>query len=189
MIGGTLEYLMSSLPHLTFHNTAEAQERVLGLLRSYGGPTTDTLSPTQILDEEAQKFLSPTAFSVFQRMNLKNIHQPEFREADIPLLAAYSAFSLEFKVAIREWRTPSNEGDHKAANEQLTALISTGNPLEKELRIMQHQWATLEALSAGHFADVTALFTYKIKLLILLRWWSFDREKGFQRFLKMTENT
>ena len=188
MIGGTLEYLMSSLPHLTFRNTAEEQERVLGLLRSYGGSTAEKLSPIQLLDEEARKFLSPADFSVFQQMTLQNIHAAAFRDRQNAVLAAYSAFSLELKTALREWRLLPGESERKAANEKLATVLGTGNPLEREVRLMKYQWDTLEALSAGHFADVAALFSYKIKLMILLRWWSFDREQGFRQFLQMTEN-
>jgi hypothetical protein len=188
MIGGTLEYLMSSLPNLTFRNTDEAQRRVLGLLRSYAGEAAKNLTPAQLLDREARKFLSARDFAVFQQLNLKNSHQAVFRKGQNKVLAAYSAFSLELKLAIKEWRTLNGANDQSASPHDLAAIIGAGNPLEKEVRIMKYQWDTLEELSIGHFADVEALFTYKIKLLILQRWWSFDREKGFKRFLKMTQN-
>jgi hypothetical protein len=188
MIGGTLEYLMSSLPNLTFQNTEAAQRRVRGLLRKYAGDAAKKSSPVQLLDREARKFLPAAEFAVFQQINLNNIHEAAFQTKQNKVLRAYSAFALELKVALREWRKQAGASEKKAWKDLPARLIDADNPLEREVRLMQYQWNTLEELAIGHYADAEALFSYKIKLMILERWWSFDREKGFQRFLQMTTN-
>ena len=188
MIGGTLEYLMSSLPDLSFRNSEEVKRGVIGLLEKYAGPAAERLSPLEILDDEAQKFLPASAFPVFQKINLGNIHEDEFRESKSKVLSAYATFTFELKKEIKAWRTSQNEGEKKAVKTKVEHLIGEGTPLEKEIRIMQYQWNKLEALSAGHFADFEALVTYKIKLMILLRWWSFNVKKGLVIFHQMTTN-
>lgn len=189
MIGGTFEYLMSSLPNLSFQNTEEAKQRVLRVLQKYAGNASEGLSPADILDEEAQKFLPASAFSIFQKMNLKNIHEEAFQKNKSQVLSAFSKFTFELKKEIKARRTSQDGNDKKSTkNNRIEEIIGDGTPLEKEIRIMQYQWDTLEALSVGHFADMEAVFTYKIKLMILLRWWSFNEEKGFKNFIRMTTN-
>ena len=188
MIGGTLEYLMSSLPNLSFQNTDEAKQRVLGLLQKYAGNAATELRPVEILDSEAEKFLPASAFYVFQKINLKSIHQEEFHKNKSKVLSAFSKFTFELKNEIRAWRKPQHENEKKLAKNNIEKIIGEGTPLEKEIQIMKYQWNKLEDLSAGHFADIEALFAYKIKLIILLRWWSFNMEKGFEKFTRMTTN-
>ena len=184
MIGGTFEYLMSSLPNLSFQNTDETKQRVLGLLQKYAGNVVE-INPAEILDSEAEKFLPPSLFYIFQKINLKNIHEEAFQKNRSKVLSAFSKFTFEFKKEIKARRTSQNINEKKTANSDIEKIIGDGTPLEKEIQIMKYQWGKLEEISVGHFADVEALFTYKIKLIILLRWWSFNKENGFEKFTQM----
>ena len=67
-----------------------------------------------------------------------------------------------------------------------TDIIGQGNPLDREIRLLKYQWSELETLSVGHFADSEALFTYKLKLLLLVRLWSFDQQRGYDTFIQFT---
>ena len=188
MIGGTYEYLVSSLPNLSFQNTDEAKQKVLALLQKYSGNAAEELNPLEILDSEAQKFLPLSTFGVFQKMDLKNIHEEEFQNSKIRLLSAFSKFTFELKNEINVWRTSQNENEKKSAKKNIEKIIGDGSPLENEIQFMKYQWGKLEELSAGHFSDLEAIFSYKIRLMILLRWWSFNTEKGFEKFNQMTTN-
>lgn len=189
MIGGTLEYLMSSLPHLTFQHTEEARHQVIGLLEKYAGYLDKALSPVEILDGEARKFLPADAFAVFQKIHLNNIHEPEFQMDKSKVLSAYSTFTFQLKGDIKKWRTLPDESENKSIKNKVESIIGEGTPLEKEIQIMQHQWEKLNELSAGHFSDFEALVTYKIKLMLLLRWWSFNMEKGMEHYTNVTKKT
>lgn len=188
MIGGTLEYLISSLPNLSFQNTDEVKERVIGLLEKYAGNMYKEAGPAEILDREAAKFLSASTYAVFQKIKLNSIHEPEFRNSKSTVIAAYSTFTDELKRDITVWRTRKDEGDKKSIKNRVEDIIGEGNPLDKEIRIMKYQWEKLETLSKEHFSDFEALVTYKIQLLILLRWWSFDAETGMRNYIRMTIN-
>lgn len=187
MIGGTFEYLMSSLPNLVFQNTDETKRRVIGLLQKYAGVASDEINPAEILDSEAQKFLDPATFNIFQKINLRNIHELEFQKNKSTVLSTFSKFTFDLKEKIRQSRI-SQKGNEKSSKGSLEKLIDQGTPLEKEIQIIKYQWEKLEELSVGHHADLEALITYKIKLMILLRWWSFNVEKGFEIFTRMTIN-
>ena len=188
MIGGTFEYLMSSMPNLSFLNTEESRESILGLLLKYSGNTSEELSPAAILDNEAKKYLPASAFDIFQKFNLKNIHEEEFQKSKSRVLSAFSKFTFDLKNEIKQLRTNEKGNEKKTLQSSVVKLISEGTPLEKEIQIMKYQWSKLEELSVGHFSDMEALFSYKIKLIILLRWWSFNAEKGFENFIQTTTN-
>ncbi len=186
MIGGTYEYLMSSLPDLQFQNTNEVKQEVTGLLQKYAGSVADQYDPVKILDIEAQKFLPVSRYRIFKKMNLKNIHNEDFQHIKSKVVSNFSRFSFELKTQLKAWRTAQNSDERKSVKNHLDHILSAGTPLEKEIQIMKYQWHKLEDLSAGHFSDVEALFTYKLKLLILLRWWSFDAQTGFEKFTRIT---
>lgn len=188
MIGGTFEYLLSSLPNLSFQNSDEIKGQVFNLLQKYAGKSNEKLSLIQILDKEAEKFLPRSTFDTFQKINLKNIHQPEFQNHKIKTLSAFSTFTFELKKAIEIWRLSQREGEDKNAGNRVKKLIGDGSPLEKEIQIMKYQWDKLEEFSVGNFANAESLFTYKIKLMILLRWWSFDQKQGYENFKQLTIN-
>ncbi len=67
--------------------------------------------------------------------------------------------------------------------------LEPGTPLEEETQLIKWQWDKLEELSLGHYSDFGALAIYKLKLLLLERWWSFDQEQGFAIFLNATKMT
>ena len=188
MLGGTYEYLLSSLPNLLFQNTEEVRARTVNLFQKYAGGNSEPLSLTEILDLEAQKYLPKSAFEVFQKLNLNTIHEASFQNSKNTLLSAFAKFNFELKSELKKWRISQGENDGKAEHGKIEMIIGEGTPLEKEIQIMKYQWNALEDISAGHFADIEAVFSYKIKLMILQRWWSFDTRKGMRQFIQMTQN-
>lgn len=186
MITGNLEYLMSSLPYLSFQDTQEERSRIFSLFKKYAGPLETETEITTILDKEAGKFLSPKAFYLLQKIRLQDIHEEFFQKSGNAVLASFSTYMYRLKKDLVALRNSRKKGsDVSSASKQNLPLIP-GNPLEEEKQLIQWQWAKLEALSLGHYADFTALILYKLQLLVLLRWWGFDQEKGFERFLNST---
>lgn len=185
MIGGTFEYLMSSLPNLSFENTIEAKGRVFNLLNKYAGVGGQKQSLVEILDNEVQKFLQESTFSVFQKIDLRNIHESEFQQSKSKVLSIFSRYMYDLKTEIKLLRISRIENDEKSSS-PIEKHIGQGTPLEKEIQIMKYQWEKIEDLSVGHFADMEALVAYKVKLLILTRWWSFNVESGYENFTQMT---
>ena len=188
MIGGTYEYLMSSLPNLSFQNTDEAKRHVIEVLNAYSDDPTAALTPLGLWDREAQKFLPADAFNVFKKIYLANLHELEFQKSKSKVLSAFSEFNFELKKEIIKWKTSQTAKAHKAPMSNIENLVGHGTPLEKEINIMKYQWDKLEDIATGHFADMETVFTYKLKLMILLRWWSFNTEIGFNKFTRISTN-
>ncbi len=63
MITGDLEYVMSSLPYLSFQDTDEERSKVFSILKKYAAPSEAEKGIIVILEEEARKFLNPKAIS------------------------------------------------------------------------------------------------------------------------------
>jgi len=64
--------------------------------------------------------------------------------------------------------------------ERLPKTVITGNPLVREKQIMQWQWEELDTIEAGKTFTFTEVVVYKLKLQIISRLFSFDKEKGAQ---------
>ncbi len=62
--------------------------------------------------------------------------------------------------------------------ERLPKTVITGNPLVREEKIMQWQWEELDSIEAGKTFTLTEVLVYKLKLQIISRLHSFDKEKG-----------
>lgn len=187
MSSGNLEYLMASLPHLSFADSMEVRSSVSSLLKKYVNPSEVEKSVVTILEEEAAKFLSSEASRLFCEIDLGTIHFNMFQESKHKVLADFSAFMYELKKGIEQLRISRSKENNESFAKKLQIAITPGNPLEEELQLLQLQWDKLESLSIGHYADFTALITYKLKVMLLLRWWSFDTEKGFDLFVQTTK--
>lgn len=186
MIDNSYEYLLSSLPYLSFSDEEAAKSRVYGLLDRYAGSAQAALSPVAVLDAEARKFLPAAAFTLFRKLDLRQVHGPEFRQAPIPLLADFAHFNFELKRGLRAWRLAKQGSAPAPVRPAVVDFIGRGTPLEREIRLLEYQWNHLQDLATGYFAGQDAVFAYKLKLLLLLRRWSFDPQRGFARFTELT---
>jgi len=188
IMNGQLEYLMSSLPYLTFQNTKELRGRVESTLRKYYGEERAAVGLVEILEKEAGKFLPARLQQHFNSIELSTLHLPEFQNHSNQLIATYSKYLFTLKARLKQLRA-AGKSDQSGADEELyePLELKDGTPLEKEIQIMQMQWDKLEELSIGHHFDFESLILYKLKLMILTRWWSFDEKQGFTTFEKVIQ--
>ncbi|MEM8848028.1 MAG: hypothetical protein AAGD17_13085 [Bacteroidota bacterium] len=184
---GNLEYLMASLPHLSFQDTEEERTKVLSLFLKYAGNSEDKEDVVIILMQEAQKFLSVMDYEIFQKVDLNTIHQETFQKSKNKVLSTFSKYMNALKIDLEKLRILRKNGEEPSdLNKQFLPLIP-GTPLEEEEQILKWQWNMLEELSIGHYSDFTALCLYKLKLSLLLRRWSFNEKIGFDHFLNLTQ--
>lgn len=186
MISGNLEYLMSSLPYLTFQNNVELRSQISALFAKYAGDQGKSEDLVQILEREAGKFLPSHKNSLFHRINLQNIHELAYRQSGDPVLARFATYRYQLKQGVAQLRRARRQGQDKPAKEKVH-IITPGNPLEEEVQLLKLQWDELEEISIGHYADFSALIAYKLKLLLLLRWWGFEMETGAKVFSEITK--
>ncbi|MBK3517732.1 DUF2764 family protein [Carboxylicivirga marina] len=78
----------------------------------------------------------------------------------------------ELREAKSQKRTPSLV--------RLPLTVVNANPLEREKLIMRWQWEELDTIQAGETFTLTEVMVYKLRLQILDRLNSFDKERGSQ---------
>jgi len=187
MIAGNLEYLMSSLPYLSFEDSPEECNRVVSTLERYAAPGEGKKGTLHIFEQEARKFLDPKKARILEEIDLGHIHTEQFRKGGNTVLSSFSKYVYDLKAGIRKLRTARKSGMDPSAGRKPPIPLTPGTPLDEEIQLMRWQWEQLEELSIGHYADFGALCIYKLKLLLLLRWWSFDRKQGLETFLRITK--
>ena len=74
------------------------------------------------------------------------------------------------------------EGPEAFGVEQIAREATGGSPLAGENVLNRARWTFLDGLETGHHFDMEKLVVYFLKLQILERKASFDKEKGTNRF-------
>ena len=59
-------------------------------------------------------------------------------------------------------------------------IIDQESPIDKERFLDKIRWEKIEELARGHYFDMDFLITYALKLQILRRWQTIDKEGGMQ---------
>lgn len=184
VLAGNLVYVLSSLPHLKFSNSLEFKNAVNANLIGYASEN-DALSIVEILNEETAKYVSQKESALFNKINLETIHSRHFQNTNYPLLNDFSTFCFEIKSKLQSFRNQKIETHQSTKNIEEFIDLESGNPLETEIQLISLQWGKIETLSIGFYDDFNTLIAYKIKLLLLLRWWSFDETLGYEKYLKL----
>jgi hypothetical protein len=182
MLTGNLEYLMSSLPNLSFSNSEEIRFAVKTLFQKYAVEPDRSDDMIAVLSHEASKFISTSQFDKLKGIQLADIHNREFQESGIEVVSEFSKFVFQLKSELKAFRlSRRSEESLVKTNYEILGNIPS-NPLDAEAYLLKIQWQRLEALNFGHFSNFSALIVYKLKLEVLQRWWKFDSEVGFKFF-------
>lgn len=124
--------------------------------------------------EEARKWLSPCDFLILSGVNMNNFFS---EKTDTSLLGQYKRLERALRedlVAIRK--------AEKNAGHILTPSIMEGNPREIEIKMLKLRWDFLCGAEFGHHFDPDFLISYFLKLQILERIFTFNKEKGREVF-------
>ncbi|MBT8270434.1 MAG: hypothetical protein KJO25_00170, partial [Bacteroidia bacterium] len=111
MLAGNLEYVMSSLPNLSFSDSETIQHEVNSLFRKYGSVTDASTHLVSILNSEAEKFLTPKQFRRFEDIELKTIHQEKFLKSKFKVVSEFSRFSWRLKQELKTFRIARKSDD------------------------------------------------------------------------------
>lgn len=110
------------------------------------------------------------------------------------LLKKWSAWNRSFKAdlaILRGQQLGKNVEDYQqiervSGTEDLAReAFQAANPLAAEEVVERGRWQVLEELEVGHYFDLQKLLIYKLKISILDRMSSFDKDKGQQKFREL----
>jgi len=152
-------YFVSQLPFLTF-----GQESYID---------------RELFLDQAKMWLSDKDFSSVSGVSLNDFYP---RDGDNEVLAKYKNFERTLREEIASFR--KNESQ---TGTSFNLNLSQGTPLEIERRLLNLRWEFIESLEEGHFFDLEILVLHFLKIQLLERLLTFDREKGTAVFDKLCE--
>jgi len=157
-------YLISQLPELKF-----------------GGEIF--LSKDDFL-EQALKWLSEGDFAILEKVNINDI---SFDNNDYNVIKKYKQFELDLREETVKYRSAVKRKEEYQLKEPLKSILTEGNPLDVEKKLLHLRWGFIEELQSFHYFDIGFLVLYMFKIQILTRLAVFDKEKGWIVFSELSQ--
>jgi len=135
---------------------------------------------------EARKWLDEKEFLILSGVDINDFSE---KVGDPDKLKEYKYFEKTLREDIAIFRGAKKKGSgYKPKKFSLTDVLK-GTPLDIEKKLLMTRWGLVEQLEESHYFDLEFLILYFLKLQILQRLFSFDKEKGITIFDKLCEVT
>ena len=134
--------------------------------------------------EEAEKWLQDKDFKALSKIDINDFLTAE---NDNKALKEYKFFEQALREDLVQVRKKSKIQER---NKPLIALkpgALEGNPLEVERKLIFLRWEFIESLEKEHYFDLEFFILYFLKLQILERLFTFDKDKGTIVFDELCE--
>lgn len=132
---------------------------------------------------EAQKWLSPSDFITLCRADINDFYS---KEGDAGLLKDYKDFEKALRQDAALSRRAAVKKEYRPSG-VLEASALEGNPLEVEKKLLFLRWRFIEEKEESDFFSLKFVICYFLKLQVLKRLFSFDKEKGTAVFDSLCE--
>ena len=159
-------YLISQLPALVFDK--------------------NTYMSTELFLEEAQKWMNVRDLSLLYQVNIYETDVNDKLPADI---RRFQIHEKKFRTEIAAWRGSQKSGLEYKPTLFPVSLLKEGNPLEVEKKLLYARWHFINEIEGEHHFDLVYLMLYFLKLQILNRLMSYDKQKGMETFQKVSKVT
>ena len=135
----------------------------------------------EVFLEEAKKWLTDGEYSNLSKVDLNDFH---FYSSDTVFLRGYKTFEEHLRVELAKYRKAKKTRREYILPEEIIE-IKDKNPLEAEGALLYKRWEWLEEKGVEHFFDFTFLVLYFLKLQILERLFTFNKERGKEVFSRI----
>lgn len=129
--------------------------------------------------EEAKRWLNEKEFSLLSQADINNL---SLEEGYPEVLREYIEFERELRQKLASLRKALKKGQDYSLPEILKSLGKEDTPLEIEKYLLQLRWRFIEEKEVGHYFDLSFLILYFLKIQILERLFTFNKEKGKVKF-------
>ena len=127
---------------------------------------------------EAGKWIAKEDLMILSRTDINNFLRAP---TDTPLVSRWKDFEYATRLQLAFYRRAKKQNTEYRMRKDLSSIIQESrDPLEIETRLLRVKWDFLEEQEIGHFFDLDFLIVYYLKLQILKRLASFNKEKGKQ---------
>ncbi|HPN85001.1 MAG TPA: DUF2764 family protein [Victivallales bacterium] len=169
-------YIISSLPSLKWGgNPPMSSEEFLALCSSY------------LSDSEMEELKSASITPRNEKVHMSNSLAFLWHDHETFLRNRIAKIRGKGK-SLTENRAREEKGFYAVAEKIAHTALANENPLEKEKILDLHRWKIIEDLSALHQFDFDAIVAYKLKLQLLEKSSSMNRELGLENLNKIKEN-
>lgn len=134
--------------------------------------------------EEGEKWLSRSDFAILIKVD---INDTTICKDDLIVLKDYKKSEKLLRIDIMEWRKAKKINQEYKTISFPVSIIKDGNPLQVEENLMLLSWNFIEEIESDHHFDLEFIVLYYLKLQVLKRLKSFDKEKGLEKFKQFTE--
>ncbi len=104
-----------------------------------------------------------------------------------PMLKELWRMDYRLREDLAEIRKAQMRGEPPRVPERLRAVVDAEDPLKAEMELARIRWSILETRSNENFFDINWLVLYFLKVQMLRRLSTFDKEKGEAFFYKLCE--
>lgn len=135
---------------------------------------------------EARKWVNPSHISMLEGINIDDFL---VKKNDPYVLREYKNFDYSIKKEVSLVRQSSGrETDYKISS-MVKSVFAVDDPLEREKKLLRLRWEFVDGVEEGHYFDLDFLTAYFIKMQILEKLFTFDKNKGLAVFDRVCEVT
>jgi hypothetical protein len=121
--------------------------------------------------KDAKSQLSARHYKKLEGVDIHNL------QAKVGVKKNITNFIKDVKNDLIEARSAKSQ-NRQASFLRVPKRVLVGNPLQREENLLKWQWEELDTIEAGKTFTLTEVVVYKLKLQLLLRLNSFDKNKG-----------
>ena len=104
------------------------------------------------------------------------------------ILEEYKTFEYRLRSELAYWRAAERDGKEYKGPQDMYVESKKDSPLDVEKKLLLLRWNKIEEGEAGHFFDISFLIAYFLKLQVLERFFTFDKQKGRDQFESLCNN-
>ncbi len=135
---------------------------------------------------EAEKWLTDTDYRLLDRTNINRFEHIERQEPEA--LKEFKEFEYVLRKQISEYRRSQKQKKENKLSGKISRIVSEANSLEAERAILKLRWGFLEEKELSYHFDLNFLIIYFLKMQLIARVASFDKEKGMRIFNELSRN-
>jgi len=136
--------------------------------------------------EEAGKWMTRRDLQKLQSVVLLD---PVVEETHPKVIRRVQQFENRIRTDLAEWRQAAKKRTEAKPESFSVSILKEGNPLEVEKKLLHLRWQVIESMEPDHHFDLDFLMLYYLKLQILQKLSEYDKEKGMERFQKISKVT
>lgn len=133
---------------------------------------------------ESEKWLGDRERDILSRVS---IDHTDAIEGDPGVLQDYKTLEFALRSELALWRKTRGSDQEYRPSSFPISIVRDGTPLDAERELLKLRWNYIENEAPAHHYDLEFLILYCLKLQILRRLFTFNKEEGLKTFQNLCE--